>query len=534
MPVGFINNLGSESVAEKNDLERLGNLDTTALRAGLSELTVQMKSFGTILSKNTALMENWSKTIPSGEKDTSSPFEQIISAIDQFNSISDAIKNFKDIKDSFGNAAKKGKDATKSSGTGLSSLGTNIKSAAKGSATACLCCPCKSSGITAARPTGAESSSPFKGIGNTADQKAMELFHKTLEKIEGTTKKAGTSLASFGKNIGSAALQMGIMTLELGKQALAWTVSTAKIVAHKIATTAACIAQKAMAVAQAVLNFLMSTNPIGIIIVAIGALTVGLVLLFNNCKPFHNWVVNAVNVLVGFFTKTIPNAWNTVLNSTSTIWKSITVGISNAWNNITSGITNAWNNITKIFNNPSLLLDAIREGFSSAIKWVLDLPNQALNWGKDIIMGIVNGIKGAVSSVRDAVSGVAEDIRKFLHFSTPDEGPLADFDTYMPDMMGSLARGMKDNLGKVRSAAWEVASAMSIPLQPVTFGVTQQISTASIQTAQQSSSSQLAVPSTMANIVLNLNGYEVGRILTPIMSQTLEVSARQKSFATGG
>ena len=58
-------------------------------------------------------------------------------------------------------------------------------------------------------------------------------------------------------------------------------------------------------------------------------------------------------------------------------------------------------------------------------------------------MGIVNGIKSAVGAVTDAVNGVANKIRSVLHFSVPDEGPLTDYESWMPDFMVGLARGIE-------------------------------------------------------------------------------------------
>ena len=39
--------------------------------------------------------------------------------------------------------------------------------------------------------------------------------------------------------------------------------------------------------------------------------------------------------------------------------------------------------------------------------------------------------------------GVADTIRSFLHFSVPDEGPLTDFESWMPDFMSGLAKGIQ-------------------------------------------------------------------------------------------
>ena len=38
-----------------------------------------------------------------------------------------------------------------------------------------------------------------------------------------------------------------------------------------------------------------------------------------------------------------------------------------------------------------------------------------------------------------AAENVASRVRSLLHFSVPDEGPLSDADTYMPDFMKLLA-----------------------------------------------------------------------------------------------
>jgi len=53
-----------------------------------------------------------------------------------------------------------------------------------------------------------------------------------------------------------------------------------------------------------------------------------------------------------------------------------------------------------------------------------------------------NGIKSGISFVGKAVKGVASAIESFLHFSVPDKDPLADADTYMPDFMKLLTKGI--------------------------------------------------------------------------------------------
>ena len=120
--------------------------------------------------------------------------------------------------------------------------------------------------------------------------------------------------------------------------------------------------------------------------------------------------------------------------------------VSNIWNSVKSAVTEK---ITEI-------KDTIVNGFNAAVNFIKNLGSQAFQWGADIINGIVDGIKGCINKVADAVKGVADKIKSFLHFSVPDEGPLADFESWMPDFMQGLADGIRnginDRLGGVRDA----------------------------------------------------------------------------------
>ena len=66
------------------------------------------------------------------------------------------------------------------------------------------------------------------------------------------------------------------------------------------------------------------------------------------------------------------------------------------------------------------------------------------------------------------VSGLADRIRSFLHFSAPDEGPLSDYETWMPDFMKGLAGGIEKNRNLVEKAVKDVAS--DIVLSPKVSG----------------------------------------------------------------
>ena len=85
---------------------------------------------------------------------------------------------------------------------------------------------------------------------------------------------------------------------------------------------------------------------------------------------------------------------------------------------------------------------------------------KAKEWGTDLIENFIGGIKSKIGAVKDAVGNVANTVKDFLGFSEPDEGPLSNFHTFAPDMIDLFTKGIDDNLGKIRSASADFASAM--------------------------------------------------------------------------
>ena len=108
-------------------------------------------------------------------------------------------------------------------------------------------------------------------------------------------------------------------------------------------------------------------------------------------------------------------------------------------------------------------------GDQGAIDFLKELPEKALEWGKDLIGNFVQGIKDKVGDVVDAVAGVADTVKDFLGFSEPDKGPLSDFHTYAPDMIDLFTKGIRDNLSEVSSASSAMADAMN-PQMPMYSG----------------------------------------------------------------
>lgn len=175
----------------------------------------------------------------------------------------------------------------------------------------------------------------------------------------------------------------------------------------------------------------------------------------------------------------ISNAWSGIKSGASAAWSAVSSTVSNAWNSIKSGVSNActavkttasnaWNSIKSTVSSK---LSSIK---STATSTFTSLKNSATTWGKDVCDNMANGISKAKSTVESAVKGVADKIKSFLGFSEPEDGPLSNFHTYMPDMIDLMTYGIKKNQGKAIGAVASMASAISSEIQngDYTMGVT--------------------------------------------------------------
>ncbi len=81
------------------------------------------------------------------------------------------------------------------------------------------------------------------------------------------------------------------------------------------------------------------------------------------------------------------------------------------------------------------------------------LVDESNNWGGDIVKGMANGIKENAGKLATAAKNIANKIAEYIHFSRPDVGPLREYEKWMPDMIDGMAKGIKDNAYVLRDAA---------------------------------------------------------------------------------
>jgi len=190
-------------------------------------------------------------------------------------------------------------------------------------------------------------------------------------------------------------------------------------------------------------------------------------------SPFLDAMAAVIDFLANVFTGNWSGAWSAILDLASAAWEAITAVITGAWDIICA----VWDKLAEIFGNifqsahdvvsekVSGIHDSIVNGFQNSIDWLQSLPEQAVQWGLDFMTGLKDGILKGVEGVVGAVKGVGEKIRSFLHFSVPDEGPLTDYESWMPDFMSGLADGITSSEGivldRIRSLAGGIRTLMA-------------------------------------------------------------------------
>ncbi|MGL6197822.1 MAG: phage tail tape measure protein [Lachnospiraceae bacterium] len=186
-----------------------------------------------------------------------------------------------------------------------------------------------------------------------------------------------------------------------------------------------------------------------------------------------NAILAVITAVINAIKTVITTAWNAISAAITTVVNTIKTVISTVWNNIMTTVSNIVNNIKNTAINAfngllngirsvlSNVTSAVSNGFQGAISFITSLPSRALQWGKDFIQGLINGITSMIGKVTSAVSNVASKITSFLHFTRPDEGPLREYETWMPDFMQGLAKGIKNSSPVVENALSKLTDSMA-------------------------------------------------------------------------
>ncbi|MHA7621984.1 peptidoglycan DD-metalloendopeptidase family protein [Pediococcus acidilactici] len=216
---------------------------------------------------------------------------------------------------------------------------------------------------------GGHSKDASKGMNGVADATAAIAKHKGA--IEALGKGIVTYFA-ISKLVGIGKAFLGIAG-GIGKTiGFIRSLSTAQRLAAK--------ASGEETAAQWLLNAAMDANPIGIAVVALGALTAGLVLAYKHIKPFRDWVNNAFKSVVNFgksiakWGSNVGKSIGKALGNMSKKWNGFKKSFGKSWNSHWSAmgksLRNSWNSSVKntrnFFSSVGKKWDSFKKGFGKS------------------------------------------------------------------------------------------------------------------------------------------------------------------------
>lgn len=220
----------------------------------------------------------------------------------------------------------------------------------------------------------------------------------------------------------------------ISAQTVAWiankvqiVIATGALVAHKVASIASITITGAMTAAQWALNVAMDANPIGIVIIAIGALVAAGVYLYKH--------------------------WGALREKVDELWAGIKSAFINVGNHVINFLREWGPLILAAITGPiGLAVYFIATHFDQIKSLFSDLVNSGVKWGEGLINGFVDGIKNVAHKVKDAAGDVIKGVKDFMGFKSPSkEGEGRHIVEWGANMIGGFMDGVRSQLPNLKT-----------------------------------------------------------------------------------
>ncbi len=177
-----------------------------------------------------------------------------------------------------------------------------------------------------------------------------------------------------------------------------------------------------MTIAQKILNTVMNANPIGIVVTIIGTLVTALVTLFATNEDFRNKVIaiwekvketaaNVFGAIADFFTVTIPNAFNKVVNFVKSNWQGLLLFIVNPF---AGAFKLLYDNCEGFRNFIDNILSQIKQFFQNLWAGIVSIFSSVGQWFIDRFTEAYNGVTGVFAAIGQWFGARWQDIKNAL------------------------------------------------------------------------------------------------------------------------
>ena len=237
-----------------------------------------------------------------------------------------------------------------------------------------------------------------------------------------------------------------------------------------------------LSTAMALLNAVMMMNPITLIVLAIIGLIALFVLLWNKCEWFRNFWIGLWKGIVGIIQKAwnfIKGVFDVVIGFVKNNWQALLLMLLNpfagafkliydnckpfrdfinnlvktivTWfNNFKTGIGNAVNSVVNFIKSIPGKIASIP---GKIIDFFKSLPSKMLNIGLDIVKGIGKGITNGITWIKNLITGfvgnVVKFIKKMFKIGSPSKLLAQEVGQYLPK---GIAVGIDTNADAVNKS----------------------------------------------------------------------------------
>lgn len=275
-------------------------------------------------------------------------------------------------------------------------------------------------------------------LGIKDGEQGVNLLGFAFEGISGFIRDASESLSKFTSWLKDSPLALDALKLAVVSITSAWSgykavltltkgietirnatlaITNGLMLAQFVRTGALTTAEAANAAATmgasgafGIFNAVLSANPIGLIVVAVAALTAGLVWFFTQTETgqqiwssFVDWIKQAWQGIADFFV----GLWSGISEGASTLWD----GVVTAWNGYIESLKAMWNAVVTFFSD---LWVSIQEAASVAWTAITTAVMAIVQTFIDEFMNVWNNISDGLTQIWEGIKMIFQGAWEFI------------------------------------------------------------------------------------------------------------------------